>query len=695
MPAIPRTRGPGDPASRDSSLASIWRRLNRAALWVGIWLAPATTVGYAFGLRTTGRPAFALLGALSILIAASSIFHVRRGIDDAGLLLLLAGLAALVAATLVPPIVRGSMISAMVVLATIAVLVLPDRSRRWIVTMLALSFSGLTLWPALGLSTPGEALATAAVALPSLVIGLLGGALTRMALERSERTRIDIFRRVPVGLFRSSPDGRIIDANPAVAEMLGMAPDALVGYPITDFHARADDWAKLVAELDASAEPRRFAQRMVKTDGTVIWVRGVARAVHDAEGRVLYHEGAVEDNTQRREVEEAARLNAERFKNVFERAPIALWEEDFSGVSRRLEYLHQRGMSDLRAHLHEHPGELHVLLSLVEYIDVNPAGMNLIGAVSREDALARVVPDTPAPEVAQAFVEQFAAIWEDRDHLDIEVKGRTVGGEPLDLSLSWAAARRADGSLDTTRVIVALTDIGVVRRAERELAALVESKDELVASVSHELRTPITTIMGMACELRDHSDAFSEEETGSLIDLIAEQSRELSNIVDDLLVAARADLDTLAVRPEVVPIAAEIAQIVASAPGVSPQVSVPERVAAWVDPLRFRQIIRNLLTNARRYGGPNVRIEGGIESGGAYLRVIDDGTGIPPEDREAVFLPYTRSHSDSALPGSMGLGLPVSRRLARLMGGDLTYQYDGSSVFELTVPAATRRAVAV
>lgn len=660
-----------------------------------MWLGPAATLGYAYGLKTTGRPAFVVMGGLSLAIGVSSFVLVRRRIDDAGILLMLGGVGAVVAATLVPPVVRGSMVGALVVLATLAMLVLPDRSRRWIAALLVLLVAGLLSWPLLGLSTPGEAIATAGVALPSLLFGLLGGGLTRVALERSERTRIEIFRRVPVGLFRSSPDGRIIDANPAVAEMLGMAPETLVGHPIADVHARADDWTGLVAELDASDEPRRFAQRMVKTDGTVIWVRGVARAVRDGEGRVLYHEGAVEDNTQRREVEEAARLNAERFKNVFERAPIALWEEDFSGVARRLDDLRGHGVTDLRQHLRDHPGELHILLSLVEYLDVNPAGMNLIGAISREEALARVVPDIPPPEVAASFIEQFAAIWEGRDHLDLEVTGRTIGGERLDLSLSWAAARGNDGSLDASRVIVALADIGVVRRAERDLAALLASKDELVASVSHELRTPITTIMGMAYELRDNAGGFSADETSSLIDLIAEQSRELSNIVDDLLVAARADLDTLAVRPEVVPLAAEVAQIVASAPGLSPEVDIPDPVAAWVDPLRFRQIVRNLLTNARRYGGDQVRIEGGIEAGGAYLRVIDDGAGIPPEDRESVFLPYTRSRSDTALPGSMGLGLPVSRRLARLMGGDLTYRYERGSVFELTVPAANRRAVAV
>jgi signal transduction histidine kinase len=59
---------------------------------------------------------------------------------------------------------------------------------------------------------------------------------------------------------------------------------------------------------------------------------------------------------------------------------------------------------------------------------------------------------------------------------------------------------------------------------------------------------------------------------------------------------------------------------------------------------------------------------------------------VPPEDRERIFEPYTRAHA-AAVPGSMGLGLPVSRRLARLMNGDLAYAFvDGESIFELTLP---------
>ena len=69
------------------------------------------------------------------------------------------------------------------------------------------------------------------------------------------------------------------------------------------------------------------------------------------------------------------------------------------------------------------------------------------------------------------------------------------------------------------------------------------------------------------------------------------------------------------------------------------------------------------------------------------IRVRDDGAGIPARDREKIFEPYHRAHRFEGQPASVGLGLTVSRQLARLMGGDLNYTYaDGHSVFMLSLP---------
>ena len=227
-----------------------------------------------------------------------------------------------------------------------------------------------------------------------------------------------------------------------------------------------------------------------------------------------------------------------------------------------------------------------------------------------------------------------------------------------------------------------------MKEAERELAGIIRSKDELVASVSHELRTPITTIMGMALELQEHGAQFGEEERSELVGLVADQSRELSDLVEDLLVATRSDADSLAVRPEVIDVVEEVERVIATRRGAAAAVRSGTRpVLAWADPLRFRQIVRNLLSNAERYGGPDVAVDLMRSTGSVCVRVSDDGVGIPERHRGRVFQPYTTVEG-IGVPGSIGLGLPVSLRLARLMGGTLTYEYTGGrSAFELTVPS--------
>jgi signal transduction histidine kinase len=154
----------------------------------------------------------------------------------------------------------------------------------------------------------------------------------------------------------------------------------------------------------------------------------------------------------------------------------------------------------------------------------------------------------------------------------------------------------------------------------------------------------------MAFELRDHADSSGRRDP-AFISYIADQSRELSNIVDDLLVAARSD-DTLTVRPEVVDLHGEVVEMLASNPGdTQPEIVIGGPVLAWADPLRLRQIVRNLLTNARRYGGPKVTIEAGHESRGIFLRVRDDGAGVPTRSQVLSLTPV----GGDAVAGSIGL----------------------------------------
>lgn len=237
--------------------------------------------------------------------------------------------------------------------------------------------------------------------------------------------------------------------------------------------------------------------------------------------------------------------------------------------------------------------------------------------------------------------------------------------------------------------IVALRNRAQREEAEAQLRQTLRSKNELIASISHELRTPLTAVVGFAQILREPND-FPPEDRAAMIRSIVDEGLDLSNIVEDLLTVAKAEAGTLTVVKVPVDLRAQAAQVCESLREEdATKVSVEgptRRVAA--DPGRVRQILRNLVSNALRYGGDNVVVRV-IEEGLPRIQVVDNGAGIPVEDRERIFESYQKAHDAPGVAGSVGLGLSISRKLARLMGGDLTYaQPDGYSIFELSFAAS-------
>jgi PAS domain S-box-containing protein len=235
-------------------------------------------------------------------------------------------------------------------------------------------------------------------------------------------------------------------------------------------------------------------------------------------------------------------------------------------------------------------------------------------------------------------------------------------------------------------------DITERKRTEEKLAALVASKDEFVTSVSHELRTPLTVILGMAEELRRDFAQFSSDDVHQFIELIADQSRDLANIVQDLLVIGRAEAGGgLVINAGPVDLKSELANALEVYVPFdrNPVLVVDAPLPVWSDASRLRQVVRNLLTNAVRYGGPHLKVEARQGPATTYVTLADDGHGVAPDDIERIFEPYVRSKTGPALPASMGLGLAVARKLCRLMDGDLTYRREGDwTIFELTLPNA-------
>ena len=172
--------------------------------------------------------------------------------------------------------------------------------------------------------------------------------------------------------------------------------------------------------------------------------------------------------------------------------------------------------------------------------------------------------------------------------------------------------------------------------------------------------------------------------------MINDDSAELSRMVDDLLAAARIDAQALAYEMRPLELMSEVEHLVDQfrRTGSSLEV-VGARTIGMADRSRLRQILRNLISNAERYGGNLIEVDVAVVGGQAVIRVLDDGAGVDPTMEERLFTRFVHGGTATLTSGSVGLGLAIARQMARDMGGDITYERAlGMTLFSVMLPLA-------
>lgn len=215
------------------------------------------------------------------------------------------------------------------------------------------------------------------------------------------------------------------------------------------------------------------------------------------------------------------------------------------------------------------------------------------------------------------------------------------------------------------------------RRAEA--VAATEAKSAYVAMISHELRTPISAILAGAAETERAGHAQGR--------LIGEAGRMMTVLLDDMLDLSKLEAGRMSVEAVDFNLRQAVLDAVhawrpqARAKGLHMRIQGARHLPAWVsgDPTRIRQVINNLLSNALKFtkeGSVTLRLGGGTTEAGDHavtIAVSDTGPGMRPDQLERLFTPFEQLGAHTARThGGTGLGLMISRELARLMGGDLS-----------------------
>jgi signal transduction histidine kinase len=221
--------------------------------------------------------------------------------------------------------------------------------------------------------------------------------------------------------------------------------------------------------------------------------------------------------------------------------------------------------------------------------------------------------------------------------------------------------------------------------AAARIEALVRSHQSLLANASHELRSPLAR-MKMAVSLIEDAPPQQRDRLKREIDT---NIAELDALVEEVLLASRLDALRDLEQRERVDVLGLAAEEAARVDATLEPTQDGKPIAVVGDERLLRRALRNLLENAKRYGGDEVSVDARREAGRVLLRVCDRGPGVPAEQRERIFEPFYRLPGHAEKSGGVGLGLSLVKQIAERHGGRVRCEPrdGGGSCFVLALPA--------
>jgi signal transduction histidine kinase/DNA-binding response OmpR family regulator len=426
------------------------------------------------------------------------------------------------------------------------------------------------------------------------------------------------------------------------------------------------------------------------------------------------------DITELKRAEQIARESEVRFRNLFDSAPIAIWEEDWSELKKLVSELCAAGVADLREHFRQHPDLTARIPRSVAFTEINEAAAQLFGAASKEQLLEHLKGgvsrhDPLAGSINfSGYSEVIAGFAEGRHRVSIEVDESTIDGRPLKLIETYQ--RPSDDASSWSRIVACQQDITEIRRlsdelrkAKDEAEAANAAKSAFLATMSHEIRTPMNGIIGMSNLLMGTK---LDEEQSQFAETISNSAEALLTIINDILDFSKVEAGRLDLEMQPFSLRECLEGAVDLVAGRAAEKSldfaylIEPGTPEWIlgDSARLRQIILNLVNNAIKFTETGeVVLRLAPESGSAkqtfsegstctlHFSVRDTGIGIPADRVDRLFKSFSQvDASTTRRYGGTGLGLAICKRLVELLGGRIWLESElgRGTTFNFTIPAA-------
>ncbi len=486
-------------------------------------------------------------------------------------------------------------------------------------------------------------------------------------IARNERDLSVLMRSVQELIFRTDAQGVITYVNAHWTVVTGTAPDRAIGKRLHDLvepqsrndvvraiDSRSPDGVRVCQVVSRSAEGREMMFQ-------------VAVVPLVAAGRVIGFAGSAVDETQR-------------------------WM-----AQQQLQA--QIAFQDLL--LETNPLPISVTDAQDRFVRVNKAWEEYKGR-ARSTVLGKAVAECLPPDEVKVHLSANKQLLRWGGRALVEAKIRHGDGSRRDTRVVKAAI--ADEHGQVTGVLTILMDVSEFREAERATQEARDAaeeasraKSEFVANMSHELRTPLQSILGFA-EL-GMLRGRAQPKLADMFEDIHSAGQRMLMLVNDLLEVSKLEstvgtfhMERIDLRGVVRPVIRELEPLLERS-HLMLDLRMPDLpLVAKADPLRFQQVIRNVVANAIKFSPPGstITLEGYADSlGQTHLVVRDEGPGIPPSELQSIFEAFVQSSKTKDGSGGTGLGLAICRKIVEAMGGRIFAENVPASgaAFHIVLPA--------
>ena len=480
------------------------------------------------------------------------------------------------------------------------------------------------------------------------------------ALRRNETRFTELFETLQEGIYITTPDGRILDANPALIGMLGYeSKEDLLKRQVPEILVDPAERKALMQEAETQPMVQGREITLLRKDGTSVVCLNTAAAVRDNTGKVVRYQGAVMDVTERREIERRLRQQQE--------------------FARRL--------------VDNFPDLILVLDTNAHYTFVSPRSREILGYEPQEIAVMDFG-NCAHPEEMPAVRALYDDIVAGRQvFASLEVRVRHKQGDWRRILFNFSPLSGETGDIEG--VVLSGRDVTDLKRLEEQLiqAEKLAAMGQMLAGVAHELNNPLTAVLGVTELLRER--VGTDESFKRQLDLTHRQARRAARIVQNLLEFSRpaSPLKKLLDVNNLVERTLQLHEHSLRRNNIEvdfrPETNLPGVIG---DANQLIQVFLNLVTNAEQAirevrDAGRLQIRPGRSGNRLSITFQDDGVGIRPEALPRIFDPF---YTTKRPGGGTGLGLSICMSIIREHGGIIEAEAlpVGGTAFTVLLPAA-------